>query len=105
MSTTPLEAPKAVSRHFDNAQAAFDHIQALYDGQIGYLREALSRFVAGETFDKPVRAKYPFVRIHTDTVARGDSRLPYGFVAGPGTYETTITRPDLFADYYREQIE
>ncbi|TBO31306.1 AMP nucleosidase [Aquabacterium lacunae] len=105
MSTTPLEAPKAVSRHFDNAQAAFDHIQALYDGQIAYLREALSRFVAGETFDKPVRAKYPFVRIHTDTVARADSRLPYGFVAGPGTYETTITRPDLFADYYREQIE
>jgi AMP nucleosidase len=105
MSTTPLEAPKAVSRHFDNAQAAFDHIQALYDGQIAYLREALGRFVAGETFDKPVRAKYPFVRIHTDTVARGNSRLPYGFVAGPGTYETTITRPDLFADYYREQIE
>ncbi len=48
--------------------------------------------------------KYPFVRIHTDTVARADSRLSYGFVAGPGTYETTLTRPDLYADYYREQF-
>jgi AMP nucleosidase len=44
------------------------------------------------------------VRVHTDTVARADSRLSYGFVAGPGTYETTITRPDLFANYYREQF-
>ena len=39
-----------------------------------------------------------------DTVARADSRLSYGFVAGPGTYETTLTRPDLFANYYREQF-
>jgi hypothetical protein len=44
------------------------------------------------------------VRIHTDTVARADSRLSYGFVAGPGTYQTTLTRPDLFDDYYREQF-
>jgi AMP nucleosidase len=51
-----------------------------------------------------VRACYPFVRVHTATVARADSRLAYGFVAGPGTYETTLTRPDLFADYYREQF-
>ena len=29
-----------------------------------------------------VRATYPFVRIHTGTVARADSRLAYGFVAG-----------------------
>ena len=45
-----------------------------------------------------MRACYPFVRVHTDTVARADSRLSYGFVAGPGTYETTLTRPDLFGE-------
>ncbi|HWI10981.1 MAG TPA: AMP nucleosidase, partial [Burkholderiaceae bacterium] len=33
-----------------------------------------------------------------------DSRLSYGFVAGPGTFETTLTRPDLFANYYLEQF-
>ena len=32
------------------------------------------------------------------------SRLSYGFVAGPGVYETTVTRPDLFRAYLTEQI-
>jgi len=61
----------------------------------------LQRFVSGETLAQHVRL-LPFVRVHTDTVARADSRLSYGFVAGPGTYETTLTRPDLFGDYYFE---
>jgi AMP nucleosidase len=52
-----------------------------------------------------VRACYPYVRVHTNTVARADSRLAYGFVAGPGTFETTLTRPDLFTGYYLEQFE
>ena len=44
-----------------------------------------------------MRACYPFVRVQTTTVARADSRLSYGFVSGPGVYDTTLTRPDLFA--------
>ena len=31
-------------------------------------------------------------------------RLSYGFVAGPGVYETTLTRPDLFEHYYLENF-
>ncbi len=99
-----MASPKFPTQRFDQAEAALAYVNQLYDAQIAHLREALQRFVAGETFRHPVRAKYPFVRIHTDTVARADSRLSYGFVAGPGTYETTLTRPDLFADYYREQF-
>src|SRR5690606_9143256 len=41
---------------------------------------------------------------HTTSVAHADSRLAYGFVAGPGTFETTVTRPELFARYYQEQF-
>jgi AMP nucleosidase len=56
-----------------------------------------------------VRACYPFVRLQTDTVLRSDpqdtSLLSYGFVAGPGRYESTLTRPDLYAGYYLEQFE
>jgi AMP nucleosidase len=44
------------------------------------------------------------VRISIATHTRLDSRLAYGFVAGPGTYETTVTRPDLFRRYLLEQI-
>ncbi len=51
-----------------------------------------------------MRANYPFVRITTSTHARLDSRLAYGFVAGPGVHQTSVTRPDLFRTYLTEQI-
>ncbi|NRR32875.1 AMP nucleosidase [Oxalobacteraceae bacterium] len=89
---------------FDDPAAALQQVRHIYDGSIAYLRECMRRFVAGEEFTEHVRACYPFVRVHTDTVARADSRLAFGFVAGPGTYETTLTRPELFARYYEQQF-
>ena len=90
--------------HFDDPQAALDQVRAIYDGSVNHLRSALKSFVAGDPLAARVRACYPFVRVRTDTVARADSRLSYGFVSGPGTYETTLTRPDLFGAYYLEQF-
>ncbi len=99
---------------FDNAAAALAQVQAIYKSSVGHLRSNLQRFVSGETASadhkrdpsrEHVRACYPYVRIRTDTVVRADSRLSYGFVAGPGTFETTLTRPDLFANYYLEQFK
>jgi AMP nucleosidase len=89
---------------FDDADAALARVREIYDASVDHLRVALQSFVNGTAPVGRVRACYPFVRVHTDTVARADSRLSYGFVAGPGTYETTLTRPDLFASYYREQF-
>ncbi len=89
---------------FDDAAGALDQVRAIYDGSINHLRGALQSFVGGDDLAARVRACYPFVRVHTDTVARADSRLSYGFVSGPGTYETTLTRPDLFGSYYLEQF-
>jgi len=100
----PVPAPAFTTLSFDTPDAALQHAAAIYQGNIDYLRDALHRFVAGEVLPDRVRACYPFVRVHTDTVLRADSRLSYGFVSGPGTYQTTLTRPDLFADYYREQF-
>ena len=99
-----LQSPFVPPERFDDADAACAQVHALYERSTSYLRESLQRFISGGAFDRPVRACYPFARIHTDTVARADSRLAYGFVAGPGTYETTLTRPDLFNSYYREQF-
>ncbi|MDB5906633.1 MAG: nucleosidase [Massilia sp.] len=90
--------------YFDDPVAALEQVTAIYDSGIAYLRDNLDRFIAGEQLPEHVRACYPFVRVHTDTVVRADSRLSYGFVAGPGTYDTTLTRPDLFARYYLEQF-
>ncbi len=94
---------------YQDPDQALAQVQRLYQQSVEHLREAMQRFVAGETFSDRVRAFYPFVRLQTDTVLRSDlqdaSLLSYGFVAGPGRYEITLTRPDLFERYYREQFE
>jgi len=100
----PFTAP---TRHTD-ADSALAQVQALYQTSLNHLRQAMREFVAGTHFEQRVRAFYPFVRIHTKTgalQAHGEGAgLSYGFVAEPGRYETTLTRPDLFAAYYREQF-
>jgi len=98
---------------FDDPAAALAQVRRIYDNSVAHLRDALQRFVAGNSADVQTagskapprfRACYPFVRVRTATVARADSRLSYGFVSGPGTYETTLTRPDLFSNYYLDQF-
>ena len=70
---------------FDDAVAALARARAIYDGSVDHLRAALQSFVAGEAPSGRVRACYPFVRVPRPiTVAHTDSRLSYGFVAGPG---------------------
>jgi AMP nucleosidase len=92
------------SAHFDDPVAALKQVRTIYEHSVNHLRASLQRFVSGEPLSDHVRACYPFVRVHTDTVVRADSRLSYGFVAGAGTFETTLTRPDLFSRYYLEQF-
>jgi AMP nucleosidase len=101
MTSEPLFIAPA---RYDDAAAALAQVQAIYRTSVEHLRGALQRFVAGEDDGRHVRACYPFVRVRTATVARADSRLSYGFVAGPGSFETTLTRPDLFASYYLQQF-
>jgi len=102
MSSLPLFVAPA---RFDDADAALAQVQAIYRSSIEHLRGALQKFLSCEDDGQHARACYPFVRIRTATVARADSRLSYGFVAGPGTFETTLTRPDLFGNYLREQFK
>jgi AMP nucleosidase len=93
---------------FTDPVAALAKAREIYDCSLAHLREAMQRFVAGETLPGHVRACYPFVRVQTDTVSRLNStesaHLSYGFVAGPGRFETTLSRPDLYGDYYLEQF-
>jgi AMP nucleosidase len=90
---------------YDDPGAALAQVTRIYDASVAHLQEALQRFVAGQTPPARVRACYPLVRVHTRSSARADSRLSYGFVAGPGVYETTLTHPTLFAAYLRAQFE
>jgi AMP nucleosidase len=99
-TTLPFIGPA----QFDDPLSALAQVRKIYEASVAHLRDALRRFVNGEDLGHHVRACYPYLRVHTDTVARADSRLSYGFVAGPGTYETTLTRPDLFGSYYLDQF-
>jgi len=102
------QPPFIAPQHFLDAAAALAQVQRIYEQSIIHLRDAMRRFVAGDDALGHVRACYPLVRVKTSTVSRqGNAEgagLSYGFVAGPGRFETTITRPDLFQAYYREQF-
>jgi len=105
MSTLPtFIAPT----RFTDASAALAQVVRIYDSSIHHLRQAMQQFVAGDDSVGHARGCYPLIRIHTHTVSRETApdiaRLSYGFVAGPGRFETTLTRPDLYHDYYLEQF-
>ena len=101
----PMHTPQFIApQQFSDPAAALTQVRSIYDHAIAHLRAAVGRFIAGEDLPQRVRACYPYVRIRIDTVSRADSRLSYGFVAGPGVYETTLTRPSLYGDYYLEQF-
>jgi len=99
---TPDQEPP---RSFDDAEAAVDHLRSLYAEATRFLSESFSNALAdGVTPGTRYRAYYPEIRITTTSFASVDSRLSFGHVAEPGVYAATITRPDLFANYLRQQI-
>ncbi len=100
----PIEPSTPLPASFNDPQAALQHIRLIYDAGVAHLKQWMQAFFAGDIPTSRVRAFYPRVRVRTSTYARADSRLAYGFVAGPGLYETTLTRPDLFAGYYSDQL-
>ncbi|MCP4073494.1 MAG: AMP nucleosidase [Hyphomicrobiales bacterium] len=89
---------------YDNTGKAVDALCKLYDTGTGFLREKFRLIMGGKPITRRYRAFYPKIRVITSSYAKVDSRLAFGHLAGPGTYETTITRPDLFDYYLRKQI-
>ncbi len=100
----PFIAP---TRH-ETPESALEQVRLIYQQQVDHLRDAVQRFTSGEALPGRVRGCYPYVRLHVDSnmrpLAPEGLGLSYGFVAGPGRYETTLTHPDLFANYYLEQF-
>jgi len=96
---------KFKTRSFKDAGEALEAIEEIYQAHVGYLREAFDDFAKGDIPEKRVSACYPILSLQTNTVERQDTRLSYGFVSRPGHYETTLTRPDIFDHYYKDQIE
>ena len=91
-------------RRFSDAKAAVAAISELYDNNTGYLRQAFIEFSRGATPSTRMRAYYPYVHLASERPPELDPRMAYGFIADPGVYTTTVTRPDIFGRYLEEQI-
>jgi AMP nucleosidase len=96
-------APEAES--FTDAAAAVDRLEELYAQATGFLVEQFQATIAKGNPGRRVRAFYPEIRLTVASFDKVDSRLSFGHVSSPGTYATTVTRPDLFRNYLIQQIE
>jgi AMP nucleosidase len=90
---------------FTDADAAVARIAEIYERSVAKIRERFYALATGKNAPPPAAANYPFVGM---TISRAelhvDARRSYGILLEPGSYGTTVTRPDLFGSYYREQI-
>ncbi|MFC7702840.1 AMP nucleosidase [Plastorhodobacter daqingensis] len=100
-----LTPPRPPAQLYSDAADAVAQLEELYATATAFLVQHFSETVTGGRPEARYRAFYPEIRITTTSFAKADSRLSFGHVPGPGTYATTVTRPDLFRDYLRQQID
>ena len=91
--------------------ALIGRLQQLYDQSVANLRASLAAYLtSGERPDPKARAAgafaYPELRIRYAP----DGPVPrvgraYGIIRERGLYATSLTRPELFAGYIREQLD
>ena len=98
--TPPADEPVV----FSNAAAAVTHLEALYAQATVFLIQSFSDALANGKPNSRIRAYYPEIRLTVTSHDKIDSRLSFGHVSHPGTYATTVTRPDLFRNYLIQQI-
>ena len=89
---------------FTDAEAAVARLEQLYAEATEFLAQQFSQVVRKGRPTLRIRAFYPEIRLTVASFDKIDSRLSFGHVASPGTYATTITRPDLFHNYLVQQI-
>lgn len=97
------------STQYSDAKKACAAVAAIYDEQVAYLRKQFDGFSSGKIPKKKVQGFYPYIKIKVTEASfkklKSDTRHSYGFVSKPGSYETTLTRPDIFCGYYCKQID
>ena len=98
---TPASAARA---SFTDAAAAVARLEQLYTEATQFLLDGFRRAVTQGKPAQRVRAFYPEIRLTVTSHIRTDSRLSFGHVSHPGTYSTTITQPELFRNYLKQQI-
>ena len=91
-------------RQFRDPEAAYNAVREIYEAHVEYLRSCFRDFPESEADGRRFTACYPYVKLTTEDSRRVDTRLSYGFVYRGGTYMTTLTRPDIYDYYLKEQF-
>jgi len=103
---TQIQIPETPAEHmFTDGKAAVAQLEQLYAQATQFLCARFLEAMRKGAPDHRCRAFYPEIRVTTSSYAQADSRLAFGHVSMPGTYATTITRPDLFRSYLTQQID
>ncbi|MEM0976479.1 MAG: AMP nucleosidase [Pseudomonadota bacterium] len=89
---------------YTDAASAVAALETLYSAAVTELRAAFSAATSGDAPTRRIRAYYPAIELKTSSFDIHEPRQSYGYVAGPGIYQTTITRPDLFRSYLTHQL-
>ena len=89
---------------FATPQETVQALVALYSSETARLRDQFAAFTTGATLPAPVRGYYPKLSVHIEAALTRPPAQSYGFCDTPGAYETTITRPELFAKYLTIQL-
>lgn len=98
--TPPVPGAEA----FADPAAAVARLEELYRIACDFLVDRFREVLAGGLPRARFRAFYPEIRVTVTSFAKVDTRLSFGHVTAPGTYATTVTRPDLFRAYLTQQI-
>ncbi len=105
LKSLPVSTPELTEHQvFRDPDAAVARLIELYDGATKFLCKHFADMIGKGQPAVRYRAFYPEIRLTTTSFAPIDNRLSFGHVSEPGRYSTTVTRPDLFAHYLRQQI-
>ncbi|WP_370246183.1 AMP nucleosidase [Erythrobacter sp. HKB08] len=97
--------------HMDKIELVIEKITAIYDKAVEQLREDVIAFARNGALPSKERRNdgtyaYPELVLTFDGANHpADRSRAFGRLNEAGVYTTTITRPRLFADYLREQLD
>jgi AMP nucleosidase len=94
-----------------DSRTAISQLTAIYEDAVERLRSDIAAYA--RTGEAPPHERridgsycYPELRVHFSGGSfSGDRSRAFGRLHLPGTYATTVTRPELFADYLAEQLD
>lgn len=100
--------PVSRCRVFNEAEPAVAYVKELYEDSVKTIRKAVWQFAQSEsnTVEQPREATYPIavVEVTVDDIKNFRETAAFGVMRGPGLYAATITRPDIFQEYYVDQL-